>query len=80
MRGAARCTDRDDHDVSCGAKATPLHLNPPEVVTNLEREIGPAVLGDRLQHRDAELGSSEHDRLLGDGALVVGVQHEHMFA
>jgi hypothetical protein len=42
-------------------------------VLDVEREVHAAVLADGQQHADAGLHRGQHDRLLGDVALDVGV-------
>jgi hypothetical protein len=45
-----RRSKRGDDHVSVRAQATPFDLDPQEVVTEVERKISPAVLGDWSQH------------------------------
>ncbi|MDQ6779083.1 MAG: hypothetical protein M3071_23305 [Actinomycetota bacterium] len=62
----------DDH-VSRLAEPAPFDLHAPQLAADVQREVGPAMLGHRLQYRDAQLRRGEQDRRLGDRALAVAV-------
>ncbi|HWF49311.1 MAG TPA: hypothetical protein VG294_01600 [Solirubrobacteraceae bacterium] len=88
VAGTPRAAQVYRHDVPSFAQTAPLDLHAPQAAANVKREIGPPMLGHRLQHGNALLGSREHDRHLRHRALAVAVaevvrqivQHEHMFA
>jgi hypothetical protein len=79
-RSAPTRANPHDYYIPCCAQLAPPHLDPPEVAPNLKREIGPAVLGDWFEHRDAEPRCGEDDRLFRNCSLDVGVHDERMFA
>jgi len=58
----------------------PFDLDTKQLIGDVQSEIDPAVLTDRPPDPYAEPHRGQHDRLLGDGSLVVRIQHERMFA
>jgi hypothetical protein len=63
----------DDYHVPARAQPSPLHLHSPEAVIDVKREVHAPVLSHRQQHPHAGLHGGEHDRLLSNVALDVGV-------
>jgi hypothetical protein len=61
------------HHTPLTVQPSPLHLHPPESVGDVEREVDATVVSDRQQDSHAGLDRGEHDCLLGDIALDVGV-------
>jgi hypothetical protein len=52
-----------------------LHCTRQDLITQVESEVVPAMLGDRSQDLDAQLDRLQRDRSLGDVALVVRGEH-----
>jgi hypothetical protein len=88
LGGEPRTADVHTDDISSLAERSPLDLNPPQLRSHIQREVGAPMLGYRLQNWDAQLRSRQDDRDLGDCAFAVavvrgvryGFQHERMFA
>jgi hypothetical protein len=73
-------TDAHADDPRIAIKRTPLALDAQDAITEIEREVIPAMLGNRLEHFNAELDGVRGDLRLGHRTLVIGRVHEHMFA
>jgi hypothetical protein len=55
-------------------------LDPENPVTQVESEVVPTVLGDRLQHVYPKLDRLQGNRRLGDVAFVVCCEHPAILA
>jgi hypothetical protein len=57
-----------------------LALDPKNAATDFEGQVVAAVVDDRTQDGNAELGSCRRDRRLGYGPFAITVHSERMFA
>jgi hypothetical protein len=78
IRTAAVGLAANDHNALLAAR--PLALDAKEPRSQIEHEVVAAPFSNRSQHGELELGRGENNGLLGNVALLVGSQHEHMFA
>lgn len=70
----------DDDHVAVAPQPTPLALHSPNPPGDVERQVDPPVLSNRLEHGNPELDRLANDLLLSDRTLCVGIKHERMFA